>query len=92
MPPEISTQITENFEMGLRIGERVARGAKAPLPEPFGVIFHQLGEIVSYPFNWLGSLLLYGALVHIFAKLLGGRGTIAEMLGVTALTVVPHLL
>ena len=92
MPPEISRQVTESFEMGLRIGERVTRETRSPLPEPIGVIFRQSGAIVSYPFGWLGGLIFFGALVHIFAKLLGGRATIAQMLGVTSLTVVPHLL
>jgi len=92
MPPEVSRQVTESFEMGLRIGERVTRETKSPLPEPLGVIFRRFGAIVSYPFGWLGGLIFFGALVHIFAKLLGGRGTIAQMLGVTSLTVVPHLL
>ena len=91
--PGDSAQILENAEMGFKIAERITKEAKPPLlPHPVGVIFRQLGVIVSQPFSWLGSLLLYGVLVQVFAKLLGGRGTIAQMWGLTSLTVVPHLL
>ncbi len=91
MPPEAAAQFLDSFNMGMRIAERIAR-EKALLPRPVEVVFKQIGFIVAYPFGWLGSLLLYGAFVHIFAKLLGGRGTIAQMFGVTSLAVAPHLL
>ncbi len=92
MPPAAYQEFSQNFEMGLNIGRRIVTETKAPLPRPVTVIFQQVGAIISYPFGWLGSLLFYGVLVHIFAKLLGGKGTIAQMYGVTSLTVVPHLL
>ncbi len=92
MPPADFQQFSENFDMGLNIGRRILTETKAPLPRPFEVVFQQVGAIVSYPFGWLGSLIFYGVLVHLFAKLLGGKGTIAQMFGLTSLTVVPHLL
>ncbi len=92
MPPVAYQEFSQNFEMGLNIGRRIVTETRAPLPRPVTVIFQQVGAMLSYPFGWLGSLLFYGVLVHIFAKLLGGKGTIAQMYGVTSLTVVPHLL
>jgi hypothetical protein len=92
MPPEASQAFFDSYLMGFRIAERIVTETKAPLPHPVPVLLKQIGVVVSQPFSWLGSLLFYGALVHIFAKLLGGRATIAQMLGVTSLTVMPHLL
>lgn len=92
MPPEASAMFLDNMSMGFRIAERIVRETKSPLPHPVRVVFQQIGVMVSYPFGWLSSLLLYGALVHIAARLLGGRGTIAQMLGLTALTVAPYIL
>lgn len=92
MPPEAVQQMLDSMEMGFRIGERISKEAKAPLPGQVETLFKQIGVVVSQPFGWLASLILYGALVHIFAKLLGGRATIAQMFGVSSLTVAPHLL
>ena len=92
MPPEASAMFLDNMSMGFRIAERIERETKSPLPHSVRVVFQQIGVIVSYPFGWLGSLLLYGALVHIAARLLGGRGTIAQMWGLTSLTVGPYIL
>ena len=92
MPPDAIQQFSQNFDMGMNIGRRIVTETKAPLPRPFEVIFQQVGVMFSYPFGWLGSLLSYGVLVHFVAKLLGGKGTIAQMFGLTSLAVVPHLL
>ena len=71
------------------------------MPKPINTFFEQVGKWVSQPFTaggfplaavalatWLG----YGIWVMLFAKLLGGRGTLAGFFGVTALYAVPHLL
>ena len=92
MPSDASAQFLQNFEMGMNIGRRIITETQAPLPRQFEVIFQQVGVMVSYPFGWLGSLLSYGVLVHLIARLLGGKGTIAQMFGLTSLAVVPHLL
>lgn len=92
MPPGADTSFFDSFNMGFRIAERIVTEAKTPLPRPVEVVFKQVGVIFSYPFGWLGSLLLYGVLVQIFAALLGGRGTIAQMLGLSFLAVAPHII
>lgn len=92
MPPGADTTALESINLGMRIAERVIATVKSPLPRPFETVFKQIGVIFSYPFGWLGSLVLYGALVQIFATLLGGRGTIAQMLGLSFLTVAPHFI
>ncbi len=89
IPAGQSQEFLANFDMGFRIAQRIMTEAKTPLPYPFQVFFQQLGHAVSYPFGWFGSILLYGVVIQFFAKLLGGRGTIAQMLGITSLSVAP---
>ncbi len=91
-PASLDAETTQYFNIGWNIAERIVRQARAPLPRPIDVVFNQLGVVVSFPFGWLGSLLFYGVLVQISAKLVGGRGSIAQMLGLSSLTVAPHLL
>ncbi len=80
------------FRVGARIGTRIREEAKAPLPSAIQILFEQLGAAFSLPFSWLGSLLLYSVLVHFFAKLLGGRAPLAQMLGLSFLAVAPRIL
>ncbi|MCL4487142.1 MAG: YIP1 family protein [Chloroflexi bacterium] len=91
LPPGTDAAFLDNFNVGWNIAERIVREVQTPLPHPARVIFQQVGAIVSYPFGWLGSLLFYGVLVQICVILLGGRGTIAQMLGLSSLTVAPHI-
>lgn len=86
----IQTSLREGFRMGRRIAE-VAIGTM-PLPAPVSSLFEALGGWASAAFSWLGSWMLYGLIVLIIAKLLGGTATIQEMLSATSLSVVPHVL
>ena len=96
----IMAQVKENMRFGFNIAQQV-EGLPRILPKPINTFFEQVGKWVSQPFTaggfplaavalatWLG----YGIWVMLFAKLLGGRGTLAGFFGVTALYAVPHLL
>lgn len=97
---EVREQIAQAFDMGLAIGTEVD-ALPAPLPQPFGVIFRAAGSWLSRPFAdggfplavaSLGAWLGYGIWVMLFARLLGGRGTLHGFFGTTALYTVPHVL
>lgn len=49
-------------------------------------------QIVVSPITTTIGWLLYGLLGHLFARLLGGRGSLAQTLGCTALAFTPRLL
>ena len=54
-----------------------------------------LGAAINVILNPLALVLrwlLYGVLAHIFARMLGGKGTLSQTLGCTALAVAPEML
>jgi hypothetical protein len=96
----IVAQVKENMRFGFDIARQV-ESLPTILPRPINTFFETVGKWISQPFTaggfplaavalatWLG----YGIWVMLFAKLLGGRGTLAGFFGVTALYAVPHLL
>ncbi len=93
-------QIAQGFDLALTIGTEVT-ALPTRLPRPFGPIFQAAGGWLSRPFAdggfplaaaALGTWLGYGVWVMLFARLLGGRGTLHGFFGSTALFAVPHLL
>lgn len=97
---EVREQIAQGFDLGLTIGTEVS-ALPTRLPKPFGAIFQAIGAWLSRPFAdggfplaaaALGTWLGYGVWVMLFARLLGGRGTLHGFFGSTALFAVPHLL
>ncbi len=91
MPPEFEEQMTAYMraimEMGLDI-----EGLPTRLPKPVGRILTSLGAFLSLPFTRMASWLGYTIWVLLVAKLLGGRATVSQTLGATALYAVPHVL
>jgi len=79
--------IRPNMELGFRIAQLPTR-----LPRPVGAVLENLGGFLSLPFGRLAGWLGYAIWVLLVAKLLGGRATVAQMLGVSVLYVVPHVL
>lgn len=91
-------------EMGIAAGAQAATEIAAlptPLPRPIGSFLQALGGWVSRPLAdgglplaaaALGTWLGYGVWVLLFARLLGGRGTLHGFFGATALFAVPHVL
>jgi hypothetical protein len=65
---------------------------KAPLPQGFVGFFNAFGSWLSRALTAVGGWLLYGALVLLFANLLGGSAKLPEFLGTVAVYVVPGLL
>jgi len=91
LPPgfeqEMLRYMRPNIAMGLRIATLPTR-----LPRPVGRILQDLGAFLSLPFSRIAGWLGYGIWVLLVAKLLGGRATVSQMLGATALYAVPHVL
>jgi hypothetical protein len=96
----IVAQVKENMRFGFGIAGQI-ESLPTILPKPMNKFFEAVGKWISQPFTaggfplaavalatWLG----YGIWVMLFAKLLGGHGTLAGFFGVTALYAVPHLL
>jgi hypothetical protein len=97
---EIVGQIKENMRFGFDIARKI-EAMPTILPKPVDRVFQAIGEWASKPFAGsglplgaaaLGTWLGYGIWVMLFAKLLGGRSTLAGFFGVTALYAVPHTL
>lgn len=63
-----------------------ASAAMAPSPA------RSLLGIVAVPLGLIIAWLIYGLLAHLFARLLGGLGTLNQTLGATALAAAPQLL
>lgn len=97
---EIMAQIKENIRFGFDIARKV-EALPTIVPKPINRIFEALGRWSSRPFAGstlplgaaaLGTWLGYGLWVMLFAKLLGGRGTLVGFFGATSLYAAPHLL
>lgn len=89
--PETQERLRGYITSGMEAGSRIAE-TPAPLPAAVGDLFEALGQFVSYPFGWMATWMLYGLLVLLAAKILGGRATVQQMLGCTALAAVPFIL
>jgi hypothetical protein len=98
--PQVLDLIRQNFQMGVRIGTRIAE-LPAFIPRPLGNLLRAAGHWLSVPFGrgliplaaaslatWLG----YGIWVLVYAKVLGGRADLRGFFGATSLYAVPHLL
>lgn len=92
--------LLQGFDLGLRLGSDIA-ALPTPLPRPVGALFRAVGGWVSRPFAdsafplavaALGTWLGYGIWVMLFAKSLGGRGTLHGFFGATGFFALPHLL
>jgi hypothetical protein len=80
--PEFRKQFQQQFELGWRIfpalfAPNIARAAS---------------QIVVLPLRLAFGWALYGLVAYLFARLLGGQGSLGQMLGCTALAVAPQVL
>jgi len=81
--PQFATQ----FQLGYLVGWDALRLVLgAPVPVVVGGLYATF--VVTTLLNWL----LFGALVHLFARWLGGQARFSQTLGVTALAYAPLLL
>ena len=94
LPPDLQKGFAQGLRAarpGFEIGARIAE-LETPLPRPVGTVLSNLGALLSLPFSRLAGWIGYGIWVLLVAKLLGGRATVSQMLGATALYAVPHVL
>lgn len=91
LPPDFEKVMRAYAQPGMEIGFRIA-ALPTPLPQPVGRVLEGLGAFLSLPFSRLAGWIGYGIWVFLVAKLLGGRATVSQMLGATALYAVPHVL
>jgi hypothetical protein len=91
VPPEVEKYVIPNIRAGMEIGFRI-EALPTRLPKPLGRVLEDLGVFLSLPFSRLAGWIGYGIWVLLASKLLGGRATASQMLGATALYVVPHVL
>lgn len=104
MPADVVDEILAQIKDNMRFGFDIARKVEALptiLPRPLDRIFEAIGRWASKPFAGsilplgaaaLGTWLGYGVWVILFAKLLGGRGTLVGFFGATSFYAVPHVL
>lgn len=95
LPIEMDTKtermIVGSIEAGLDIGFEIAQ-LPTPLPRPVRAFLQALGGWITAPLLRLGAWMGYAFWVLLVAKLLGGRATLSQMLGCTALYVAPQIL
>jgi hypothetical protein len=91
MDAETERMIVGSIQAGLDIGFEIAQ-LPTPLPRPVKDFLQALGGWVTAPLLRLGGWMGYAFWVLLVAKLLGGRATLSQMLGCTALYVAPQIL
>ena len=81
--PEFREQFEQQFDLGWRI-----------FPNMFGAsnVAAAAVRIVLLPLRLVLTWALYGVVVYLFARMLGGQGNLGQTLGCTALAVAPQLL
>jgi hypothetical protein len=91
LPPGLEQEMVAYMKAGMEIGFRIEE-LPTRLPKPVGRLFTDLGAFLSLPFTRMAGWAGYAIWVLLVAKLLGGRATVAQQLGATALYAVPHVL
>ena len=91
LPPGFEKQSLLYMRSGMEIGFRIA-ALPTRLPQPLGRTLQNLGALLTLPFSRLAGWMGYGMWVMLVAKLMGGRATVSQTLGATALYAVPHVL
>jgi hypothetical protein len=88
----VLASIREGVLMGFEIEALTPRGGSST--RLLNAVLTFLGHWARMPFEggWLPSLLLLGMFTQVAALALGGRGSLAEMLGLGALALAPALL
>ena len=86
----LEEMILDWTSIGLDIAESIGH-LPTPLPRPAGNILRAIGSTVSAPLLRLSGWMFFTLIVFVVAKLMGGRATVQEMLGTTALYIIPHI-
>ncbi len=91
LPPGFEKQMIAYNKAGMGIGFGI-ESLPTRWPKPVGRVLQDLGAFLSLPFSRLAGWMGYALWVLLVAKLMGGRATVSQMLGATALYTVPHVL
>lgn len=72
----------------IHLPPRAGEGAR-----PVAAVLGYIGNVLATPFSsrWIEWILFMGLLFHFTARLLGGRASMAQMLGLTALATAPQI-
>jgi len=91
---EAFDQVLQSISAGFDMAEGIADTVVETTPAPTALVqlLESLGDGLSRPFSWIASWLLWGVIVLLFARMLGGTATIQQMLATTSLVAAPHLL
>ncbi len=94
-PPELQPVIESYIREGVSmvyelfgLPPRAGEGAR-----PVAAVLNYIGNVLATPFSWTfaGWMLFAGLLFQFSSRLLGGRASINQMLGLTALAAAPQI-
>jgi hypothetical protein len=85
VPPSARPEVLQQFQRNYDLGWQIARTFTPS-------VGNALIEIVLSPLALIVGWLLYGVLAFVVARILGGRGTLGETYGATALAAAPRML
>jgi hypothetical protein len=91
LPPDAQIELTRNLAAWLDLQGEL-EGLPRPLGRGAGYALAGLERAVAAPYRRLAVWLPYTLVVFALARALGGRASLAQMLGATSLYAVPHLL
>ncbi len=91
LPPDAQHELARNTAAWLDLQTELD-GLPRPLGREAGYLVQGLGRALSTPYRRLAVWLPYSLLVLALSRALGGRASLPEMLGTSALYVAPHLL
>ena len=88
LEPTISQATAMGYELA-HLPPRAGEGAR-----PISALLRYIGTVLATPFGWnfMGWTLLAGLVFHFSSRLMGGRASMAQMLGLTALATAPQIL
>ncbi|HIC89435.1 MAG TPA: YIP1 family protein [Anaerolineae bacterium] len=93
--PQVQAQmnfILENIEAGIELGYSIETLPPRLLPRTLSTVLEMWGRnIISHPLTRLGHFLAYAIWVMLFAKLLGGQGSLQQFLGTALLAGIPQI-
>jgi hypothetical protein len=91
MEPEAMEMMQETLDFIVPMTMDITQ-IESPLPRSIAGFFEAMGGWLSRALMAIGGWLAYGALVLVFANLLGGSAKLPDFMGMVALYVIPGLL
>jgi hypothetical protein len=83
--------VDENLDPAIALLKRID-SLPTPLPRPVEAVVRGIAVFVSMPLQYLQGVLIAAIFTHFAACVLGGQGSIQQMIGVGALSTAPHAL